>query len=99
MNMISCMIGSPTNYMAEWKLGSGKTKNKNKNKQQVAVCQLIFFGKGSCNLSGGSHKVGLPGWLTAAAALCKAKGVGWGWGVVGQTDKGLTFEGLKMFDL
>ena len=22
-------------------------------------------------------------WLTAAAALCKAKGVDWGWGVVG----------------
>jgi len=25
--------------------------------------------------------------------------VGWGWGVVGQTDKGLTFGSLKMFDI
>ena len=38
-------------------------------------------------------------WLTAAAALRKAKGVGWGWGVVGQTDKGLNFGSLKMFDI
>ena len=27
----------------------------------LTVFQLIFFGKGSCNFSGGSHKVGLPG--------------------------------------
>ena len=26
-----------------------------------SVFQLIVFGKGSCNFSGGSHKVGLPG--------------------------------------
>ena len=25
------------------------------------VFQLILFGKGSCNFSGGSHRVGLPG--------------------------------------
>ena len=47
---------------------------------------------------GGLHKVGLPS-LTAAAALCKAKGMSWGWGVAGQTDKGLTFRSLKMFDI
>ena len=33
-------------------------------------------------------------WLTAAAALRKAKGVGWEWGVVGQTDKE-----SEMFDI
>ena len=25
--------------------------------------------------------------------------MGWGWGVVGQADKGLTFRSLKMFDI
>ena len=29
--------------------------------------------------------------------LHKAKGVGWGWGVAGQADKGFTFGSLKMF--
>ena len=38
-------------------------------------------------------------WLTAAAALRKAKGVSWGWEFVGQTDKGLTFGSLKMFHI
>ena len=38
-------------------------------------------------------------WLTAAAALHKAKGVGWEWGTVGQADKGLTFGSLKVFDI
>ena len=44
-----------------------------------SVFQLIFFGKGSCNFSGGSHK-SRSTWLTAAAALCRTYGVGRGWG-------------------
>ena len=59
---------------------------------------LIFLGKGLCNFSGGVAQ-SRSTWLTAAAALHKAKGVGWGWGIVGQTDKGLTFGSLKMFGI
>ena len=66
-----------------------------------AVFQLVFFGKGSCNLQGGyiaqSTKVYLAN-LTATA-LCKAKGMSWGWGFVGHTDRELTFWSLKMFDI
>ena len=50
----------------------------------LARCHVIFQGVAQSKST----------MLTAAAALRKAKGVGWGWGVVGQTDKK-----SKMFDI
>ena len=43
----------------------------------IAVFQLIFLARGRVIFQGGRTKY-RSNWLTAAAALRKAKGVGWG---------------------
>ena len=48
--------------------------------------RLIFLGKGSCNFFSGVVQ-SRSTWLTAAAALRKAKPVGWGGGLMGKQIK------------
>ena len=66
--------------------------------QIQTVFQLIFLARGHVIFQGVAQSRST--WLTAAAALCKAYGVGRGWGVVEHTDKGLILILiLEMFDI
>ena len=71
-----------------WSLGSFGGAHLFSSMAVRAVLQLSVFGKGSCNFLGGSHK--------ADISSCSAVLTAGGWG---QTGRGLTSRGIKMFNI